>query len=125
VRLPLTIHCPSALTPTQAHRLGRIARTPGFAVVNRVLGWVVLAGQFVALGMVASFLLVALFGESGVLRVLWSVLVGALVWVAYRLLAHAARSLGARYVLDLQAVVWAMAVPAALAAAWWVIARGI
>ncbi len=83
VRVPLAIHCPPVLTPKQAHRLGRVARTRGFGVANRGLGVLIPLGQFVALAMFASWGVVLLGGDAMVWRVLLAAYV--LVVVAFGL----------------------------------------
>lgn len=80
----LRIHCPLGVPAKDVHGLGRVARLPGFGGGggNLVLGWVVLAGQFVAIGVVLSWVFVPLFMFSDflVVRIILGVLTAWVLW---------------------------------------------
>jgi hypothetical protein len=84
---------------------------PGFSAINRVLGWVVLAGQFTAINVVLPWVFLPLFMFSDILvvRVIAGVLSGLVLWSAYRLVANGVRMVARHRVLDLRPFVWAAA----------------
>lgn len=90
---------------------------PGFRVINRVLGWVVLAGQFTAINVVLPwvFLPLFVFSEYLVVRVVAGVLTAWVLWGAYRLVAKGVRLIARQRVVHLELFVWAAALVLMLA----------
>lgn len=105
----LRIHCPPGVPAKDVHRLGRVARLPGFGGANLVLGWVVLAGQFVAIGVVLSWVFVPLlmFSDFLVVRIIEGVLTAWVLWGAYRLVEGGVRLAWRERVVHLELFVWA------------------